>query len=101
MGFDEAGDAGGGEAEHAEDGGEVMEVGRWGGSFGETAGEEVEVGNFFGEVGEGGGFEWGEGLVGEAVGVVAVLEGVGVAGLATTMAFRRGEHGEREVVGRG
>jgi len=88
LGFGEAGDGGGGQAEDAEDIGELVEVGIGDAGFDQATGEEADEGDLFDETGDIGGFDAGEVTFFEATGVEAVLEGIVVAGRSAGVAGR-------------
>ena len=73
LGLDDAGDGGGGQAEDAQDIGELVGVGIGEAGFDQAAGEDADEGNLFEEAGGVGGFDAIEVAFFYAAGIEAML----------------------------
>ena len=79
LGFDDASDGGGGQAEGTQDIGELVDI-RFGvNGFDQAPRKDTDEGNLFDQSGGFGGFDPGEVMFAETAGVEAVFEGVEVA----------------------
>ncbi len=86
LGADQSVQAGGGQAEGAQDDHGVVEIGRGLTALNQAAGENAQGGDLFGETFEVVGLKVGEVALAEAAGVEAVLEGVEIAELGASAA---------------
>jgi hypothetical protein len=89
LGLDHAVEAGGGQAEGADDFQHLVEVDGGVNTIDQSAGKEAQHVDLFGEAFEVGGEEVAQVALVEAAGVEAVAEGVEVAGLAAALAGGR------------
>ena len=86
LGFNDAGDGGGGQADGAEDAGKLVEISCVGARLDEPASEDADEGDLFGETLDIGVFDTREVALVDAAGIKAVLESIEVAGLTARVA---------------
>ena len=87
MGFDDAGDGGGSQADGAQDAGKVVDIGRGIAVLNQAAGEYTDEGNLVDQTLDIGGFDPSEIVWVEFAGVEAVFEGIGITQLGAGTLF--------------